>query len=62
MYASASDEEAKLGIMAGHFQLIYMSPETLVSNLEWRDMLLSPFFQENLEALVEGEAHCVKKW
>ena len=41
VYARASDEEAKLGIMAGHFQLIYMTPETLISDLEWRDMLMA---------------------
>lgn len=55
VYASASDKEAKHWITAVDFQLIYMSPETLVGNLEWIDMLVSPFIREKREALaVEG--------
>ena len=62
VYVSPSDSEAKLAVMAGDYQLMYMSPETLLTDLEWRDILQSPFFQQNLEGLVVDEAHCVRKW
>ena len=39
-----------------------MSPEAVLTNPEWRDMLQSPVYQENLVAFVVDEAHCVKKW
>ena len=44
------------------FQLIFTSPESLLTNLNWRDMLQSPIFQEDLVAFVVDEAHRVKKW
>ncbi len=39
-----------------------MSPEALLCDDRWRDMLVSPVYQENLVALIVDEAHCVKKW
>lgn len=39
-----------------------ISPEGLLSNNCWRDVLLSREYQENLVAVVIDEAHCVKKW
>ena len=38
------------------------SPEALLTNEQWQDMLLSPIYQENLVGLVVDEAHCVKNW
>ena len=40
------------------YQLIFLSPKMLLTNLEIRDMLLS---QENLVVVAVDEAHCVKK-
>ena len=62
VYINPSDSESKLAVVTGEFQLIYISPETLLTDLEWRDILQSPLFQQNLEGLVVDEAHCVKKW
>ena len=56
--ADADAEEA----CAGKYQLLYMSPESLLTDERWRDMLLSPVYQEHLVGLVIDEAHCVKKW
>jgi len=39
-----------------------MSPEAMVTDVKWGDILQSPVFQDNLVALVIDEAHCVKKW
>ena len=46
----------------GEYQLVYMSPEALLTDELWRDMLLSPVYHENLVGLIVDEAHCVKKW
>ena len=58
----ASDQCAQDLVLSGNVQLLYISPETLLTNREWRDVLESPLVQENLVALVVDEAHCVKKW
>ena len=44
------------------YQLVFVSPEVLLTDLHWRDMLMSPVYQENLVAFVVDEAHCVTKW
>ena len=54
--------EVYIEICEGKYQLIFMSPEALLTDIKWRDMLQSPTFTENLIALVINEAHCVKKW
>ena len=52
-------EEAVGGVCNGNYQLVYMSPESLLTDERWRDMLLS---REHLVGLVVDKAHCVKKW
>ena len=54
--------EVYIEVCEGKYQLIFMSPEALLTDIKWRDMLQSPTFTENLIALVIDEAHCVKKW
>lgn len=50
-------------IHEGKYQILFFSPEELLSDEKpWRDMLLTPGFQENLVAFVIDETHCVKKW
>ena len=61
VYHSGSDDDKFAAICDGRFQLVFMSPESLLRNTEVRDMLLSPVFQ-NLVAVAVDEAHCVKKW
>ena len=56
------DEEGTASVCAGLYQLVYLSPEALLTNPMWRDMLLCPVYTDNLVALVVDEAHCVKKW
>ena len=53
---------ALAAIKNGEFQLLYVSPECILSNPQWRDMLLLPVYQENLVALVVDEAHCITMW
>ncbi len=54
------DGDTYLEICEGKHQLLFMSPEALLTDMKWRDMLQSPVFQENV--MVIDEAHCVEKW
>ncbi len=49
-------------ILNGEVQLVFMSLESLLNNIKFRKMLLSPPYKRNLVALVVDEAHCVKTW
>ena len=62
VYVAEADERTETEICDGKFQLVYMSPESLLTNATWRDMLQSDVYQTNLVAFVVDEAHCVKKW
>ena len=48
--------------MDGGIQLLLISPESLICNDKYRQMLLSPVYKKNLVAFVVDEAHCVKTW
>ena len=42
--------------------MIFFSPELILRNETWRDMITSSVYRDNLVGLVVDEAHCVKKW
>ena len=56
------DADDKEEVCEGKYQLVFTSLESLLMDPTWRNMLLSPIYQENLVALVINEAHCVNKW
>ena len=56
------DISAMKGVKAGQYQIVYISPEALLLNPQWREMLLSRVYKENLVAFVVDEAHCITKW
>ena len=56
------EEDIKTSIVAGKFQIIFTTPELLVTNKEWIDVFRSPSLNQRLVCLVIDEAHCVKKW
>lgn len=62
LYAGEMDEKARSEACGGKYQLVFTSPESLMSSVWWRDVLLSPVYQDNLVGLIVDEAHCVKKW
>ena len=62
VYVGDCGEEDVIDVCSGVYQIVYMSPEALLTDEQWRDMLLSPVYRENLVGLVVDEAHCVKKW
>ena len=48
-------------VKKGLCQLLYVSPESLICNLHWREVLRTKAYQENMVALVVDEAYCIKK-
>ncbi len=44
------------------FQVLFFSPECLLTELDWRDVLHSKVFQEQLAGYIVDEDHCVKHW
>ena len=56
------DVKIKADIEKGNFQLVLMSPESLLLNLTWREMFRSHVYRNNLAGLVVDEAHLVEKW
>lgn len=55
------DPKMKDAIKNGEFQIVFISPEALIS-MDWRNMLCSNIYRQNLIAFVIDEAHCIKKW
>ena len=62
VYAGAVDDDSERDICEGKYQLVFLSPESLLTDSRWRDMLQSAVYHERLAGLVIDEAHCVKKW
>ena len=56
------DPTAWRRVLNGEVQLIYISPENLLCNPQYRNMLRSGRYKENLVGVVVDEAHCVKTW
>lgn len=60
--SSDSPREMQLGVLSGDYQLVFFSPESILSNKKWRDLLRQEPYVSHIVALVVDEAHCVKKW
>lgn len=56
------DEKVIASVRSGSIQLVYISPESLLCNSNYRKMLLLYVYKEKLVAFVVDEAHCVKSW
>lgn len=56
------DVKVKTDIEKGRYQLVLMSPESLLLNLTWREMFRSSVYHDNLAGLIVDEAHLVEKW
>ena len=57
-----TDKLRKERVLKGKVQLVYATPESIIENRKYREMLLSPPYQENLVALAVDEVHCIKSW
>ena len=56
------DLKVRVDVEGGKYQLVYMSPESLLLNLTWREMFRSRVYRDNLAGLIVDEAHLVEKW
>ena len=56
------DTSAMSAVVNGDIQLVYISPESLLCNYKFQNMLLTERYKKHLHALVVDEAHCIKLW
>ena len=55
------DVKVKADIVKGKFQLVFMTPESLLLNLTWIEMFRSRVYRDNLAGLIVDKAHLVEK-
>ena len=65
-YISGETDESffkmKHGDKLGAFQIVFFTPEALLTGIKWRHLLTTDEYQARTVALVIDEAHCVLKW
>ena len=59
---SDANEQQMEDIKRGFYELVFVSPEHLLTHTEWRDMIQSSVFQVQLDGIIIDEAHCIKTW
>ena len=57
-----TDKAASRCVINGEVQLVYISPENILRNPKYRQMLMSAIYKEILIGIAVDEAHCVKTW
>ena len=57
-----SDDAVEQALYEGSYQIIFFSPEALLCEDTWREMMQTQVYKENVVAFVIDEAHLVKKW
>ena len=61
-YVGSEKEKEFDGVVNGDVQLVYLSPESVLSQTHWREMFKTPCYCDNLVCLAIDEAHLVEKW
>ena len=56
------DYSVKDKVIQGKIELVFISPESILCNSSYRNMLRSSVYKHNLVAIAVDEAHCVKTW
>ena len=56
------NDDVKRGVCEGHYQIVFFTPEILVFNQKWRQLLSTTTYTCRLRGLVMDEAHTIKKW
>ncbi len=57
-----NDRAAVENVLKGQCELVFISPESIISNPLYRNMLLTEVYKERMVGLVVDEAHCIKTW
>ena len=52
----------KQDVRAAKFQLLYFTPEALLINTKWRQLICTASYQKRIRGLIIDEAHTIKKW
>lgn len=62
-FIGAGQEEANFKeIVNGEMNIVYSSPEAMLANDRWREMICSEVYQQNVVAVAVDEAHCITQW
>ena len=62
-FIGSGQEEANFKeILTGEINIVYSSPEAMLSNDHWHEMVCSPIYQESVVAVAVDEAHCITHW
>ena len=56
------DWSQRRAVLDGNVEMVFTSPENLIFNKSYRDMLRTDIYKKRLVALIIDEAHCVKTW
>ena len=56
------DKLAMQRVISGEAQLVFISPEAIINNPKYRQMLSTSVYKEKLVAVAVDEAHLVKEW
>ena len=57
-----TSKDAFKRVLSGQAQLVFATPESLVENERYHNMLQSSAYKGSIVALAVDEAHCVKTW
>ena len=57
-----SDSSAQARVINGEAQIVLISPENILCNWNYQNMMLSTVYKEKLIGVAVDEAHCVKTW
>jgi superfamily II DNA helicase RecQ len=49
-------------VLKGEHQLVYLSPESILLNSDFRSVLMSYVYRENVIGIAVDEAHCIHEW
>jgi len=60
--AEQKSNEILKGVQDGIYKVVFFTPEMLLLNKCWRQLLMSRVYSENLRAVIVDEAHTIKKW
>lgn len=61
-YVGGEEDQQYESIVNGDAQLVYLNPEAVLSQTNWREIFNTPCYHDNLVCLAVDEAHLVEKW
>ncbi len=58
---SNTSEDVKQGVYNGKYSLVFFTPELLLQERRWRELITSSVYMQRIKAFIVDEAHCAKK-